>query len=310
LSEKREAQSAGPEQGGATPPIGALALLAVLIFAWGGNYTWIKLALRDVGPWTFNAARYVGAVLLVGALLGWRAGLRDLLPPRGERLLLAAVGVLQCAMLTILITVSLRFIESTHTILIMYTNPVWTLLLSVLLLGERWTAAGICGVALGLAGIALITNPLAMRWDAAAIPGVLSALGATIAWALGAVLYRRAPLASSFWQQVFWQLAASAVAMVPAALMVEAAETVRPTARLAVITLYNILVPTTLAYWCWARVLARVKPSTATQVLLLSPVFGVLQSHLVLGEPLSPAVLASAVCVIAGAGLSFWRPAR
>jgi drug/metabolite transporter (DMT)-like permease len=38
-------------------------------------------------------------------------------------------------------------------------------------------------------------------------------------------------------------------------------------------------------------------------------VFGVAQSHFVLGEPLTPAVLASAACVITGACLTFWRPA-
>src|SRR5262249_39767263 len=42
---------------GSTVPWGALGMLAVLIFAWGGNYTWISIALRDVGPWTFTAVR-------------------------------------------------------------------------------------------------------------------------------------------------------------------------------------------------------------------------------------------------------------
>ena len=78
---------------------------------------------------------------------------------------------------------------------------------------------------------------------------------------------------------------------------------------LAVITVYNILVPTALAFWCWSQALARIRASTASQVLLLSPVFGIAQSHFVLGEPLTPAVLASAACVITGACLTFWRPA-
>ena len=53
----------------------------------------------------------------------------------------------------------------------------------------------------------------------------------------------------------------------------------------------------------------RIKPSTASQILLLSPVFGVAQSHLVLGEPLTPALLASAACVVVGAAMTLWRPA-
>jgi drug/metabolite transporter (DMT)-like permease len=72
--------------------------------------------------------------------------------------------------------------------------------------------------------------------------------------------------------------------------------------------IYNVLVPTTLAFWCWFQALARIRASIASQILLLSPVFGIAQSHLILAEPLSDAILASACCVIAGAGLTFVRP--
>jgi drug/metabolite transporter (DMT)-like permease len=67
-----------------------------------------------------------------------------------------------------------------------------------------------------------------------------------------------------------------------------------------------VLVPTALAYWCWAQALSRIRASTASQVLLLSPVFGVIQSSLVLGEPLGPVVVASGCCIICGAALTLW----
>jgi len=294
---------------GAPPPWAALGLLAVLIFAWGGNYTWISLALHDIGPWTFNAARYMGAAVVVGAVLMLHRGPGGVMPVPGERARLALIGLLQGAVLSMLITFSLIWIEATHTILLMYTNPLWSLLLSVLLLGERFTVPSIVGIALGLTGMAILTNPLAMPWNAVTVPGVISALCATMAWALASVLYRRANWDSTFWQQVFWQLAVSAVATTLPAVILEWHHPIRPTTQLAVLMLYNILVPTAFAYWCWSQALARIKPSTASQILLLSPVFGVAQSHLVLGEPLTAAVLGSALCVITGACLTFWRPA-
>jgi drug/metabolite transporter (DMT)-like permease len=289
-------------------PWSALGLLAVLIFAWGGNYTWISLALRDVGPWTFTAVRYVGAAVVIGIMLALRGGPAHMMPVRGERARLAMIGMLQGAALTILLTLSLQWIESTHTILLMYTNPLWALLLSVLLLGERFSVASVAGIALGILGMAILTNPLAMPWNAVTIPGVVCALVATIAWALGSVLYRRGRWESTFWQQVFWQLAVSGIAVAVPAVMLEWNHPVRFTPQLIVNTIYNILVPTALAFWCWSQALTRVRASTASQILLLSPVFGVAQSHFVLGEPLTPAVLASAACVIIGACLTFWRP--
>jgi drug/metabolite transporter (DMT)-like permease len=290
-------------------PWGALGLLAVLIFAWGGNYTWISLALHDVGPWTFTAVRYAGAAIVVGTALAVRGGPAHMLPVPVERTGLAAIGMLQGAALTILLTLSLQWIASTHTILLMYTNPLWALLWSVLLLGERFSFASVAGIALGLLGMAILTNPLAMPWNAVTIPGVTCALAATIAWALGSVLYRRTKWESTFWQQVFWQLAVSGIAVAIPALMLEWNHPIRLTPQLIVNTIYNILVPTALAFWCWSQALTRLRASTASQILLLSPVFGIVQSHFVLGEPLTPAVLASAACVIIGACLTFWRPA-
>jgi drug/metabolite transporter (DMT)-like permease len=288
---------------------GALGMLAVLIFAWGGNYTWISIALRDIGPWAFNAARYIGAAILVGTVLALYHGPAHIMPARGERARLALIGLLQGAALTILITLSLTWIASTHTILLIYTNPLWALLFSAALLGEKFTVASICGIALGLIGMAILTNPLAMPWNAVTVPGVLSALAATMAWALGSVLYRRSQWQSTFWQQVFWQLAVSAVALALPAVVLEWLHPIRPTPSLAAVTIYNILVPTALAFWCWSQALARIRASTASQILMLSPVFGVAQSHVVLGEPITAAVLGSALCVITGACLTFWRPA-
>jgi len=291
-----------------SPPWAALGLLAVLIFAWGGNYTWISLALRDVGPWTFTAVRYVGAAIVVAMVLALRGGPGHIMPVRGERAGLAVIGLLQGAVLTILLTLSLQWIESTHTILLMYTNPLWALLWSALLLGERFSVTSVAGIVLGLLGMAILTNPLAMPWNGVTIPGVVCALAATIAWALGSVLYRRGKWESTFWQQVFWQLGVSGIAVAIPAVMLEWNHPIRFTPQLIVNTVYNILVPTALAFWCWSQALTRVRASTASQILLLSPVFGVTQSHFVLGEPLTRAVLASAACVITGACLTFWRP--
>src|ERR1700730_5800739 len=186
------------EAGKSPPPWYVLGMLAVVIFAWGGNYTWIKIALRDIGPWTFNAVRYCGAAAIVGLVLVLHRGPRHTLPLPGERLSLAAIGLLPGAVLTVLITVSLMWIASTHTILLIYTNPVWTLLLSAFILGERRTIYNIAGVILGLCGIVLLTNPLVLHWQASTLPGIAAALIGSVAWALGSVVYRRRRWNSTF----------------------------------------------------------------------------------------------------------------
>lgn len=297
-----------PSQTGRRAGWTVYALLGVLVFAWGGNYTWMKLAVGDIGIWLFNALRYLGATAMIGAVLAAANGARNVLPPAGERLGLALVGLLQIAALSALITFALQYIEASRTVLVVYTNPIWTLLLSMLVLGERTTWNRVAGLTLGLAGLVLLTNPLAMAWTQRSIVGVAAALLATICWACGSVLYKRRVWRATFGQQLFMQLSACVVVSTPLAVWLDWNTPVNPTQSLSLVLLWNMIGPTALGYWIWAVVLARVSASSASQVLLLSPVYGMLQSHLVLGEQLGAAILGAAACVIAGAGLTFWQP--
>jgi drug/metabolite transporter (DMT)-like permease len=282
-------------------------LLLALVVIWGGNYTWIKLGLRNSGPWTFNAFRYGSAVLMLAGALLVRGGPQALLPARGERLLMAVIGFLQVAVMTGGTTLAMTRIEASRTVLIAYSMPVWGLALSALLLRERVTWAALLGLALGIAGLCLLSAPWAMDWtSASSVIGSALALAGTLGWALGAVIYRSRAWRTALWTQVFWQIAIGAVPMVLGALLLERTP-FRPTAAYAAIMAYNGLVPTILGYWCWTRAIDRISVPTASQVLMLSPVFGVLLSAIMLGERLSLTLLASGLLIVAGAVLSYMR---
>lgn len=282
----------------------ALLFLVALVVIWGGNYTWVKIAVRDIGPWTFNLLRYAGAVLLMWVAVTAVGRGADILPLREERAGLAVVGLLQAAVITSGTALALQWIEASRVVLIAYSMPIWTLPLSVIILNERAGWATYVGALLGFAGLLLLTNPLAMTWSAETIPGLVAALIAVLGWALGAVLYRRRQWRSNFWQQTFWQLLVTALALLPLPVLFEIDRSVNITTSLVVITLYNCIVPTVLGYWCWAQALTRVPATAASQVLLLSPVFGMVQSHLVLGEPLGAWIAAAALCILTGAWLA------
>lgn len=285
-----------------------LLFLIALVAIWGGNYTWVKIALQDIGPWTFNAVRYGGAMLLMIGAFGLKGPLSMILPVREERRPLALIGFLQAGLTTAFAALALQWIEATRVVLINYSMPIWTLPLSLLLLGERISIRAGIGATLGAAGLVLLTNPFAMNWDETTLPGVLCAFVSVLSWAVGAVLYRRRKWASGFWQQSFWQIAVTLVFMVPFALIFETGRSVNPTPSLLFVIAYNMVVPTVVGFWCWSHALSRVSATTASQFLLLSPVFGMVQNHFVLSEPLSAWIGASAACIILGAFLSL-RPA-
>jgi drug/metabolite transporter (DMT)-like permease len=288
----------------------AVGYLAFLIFAWGGNYTWVKIAMRDIGPLWFNFIRYGLAVtvLALAFLLLGRA--RGLVPERGERWQMALIGLLQAGLMTTMTALAMRWIEASRVVLIAYTVPVWALFWGALILRERITVAAGIGAAMGIAGLAILTDPLNMDWQAAALPGTLVALVGVNGWAVGAVLYRRRKWQSGFWAQVFWQLGATALAMAVLAPLLEDPAEIRVTGPMVSAALYNAFIPILLGFFCWMQALSRIPAHAAGQILVLAPLYGVAQSNLVLGEPLGPGLMAACVLVVGGAWLTLRKPAR
>ncbi len=290
----------------------AVGYLAFLVFAWGGNYTWVKIAMRDIGPLWFNVARYGGAVLVLAAIflaLGrGLSGPRGILPVRGERLALALVGLLQVGLMTTMTALAMRWIEASRVVLIAYTVPVWALLWGAAILGERITLPAAVGAVLGLAGLAILTDPLNMDWEAAVLPGTLVALVGVNGWALGAVLYRRRKWQSGFWPQTFLQVAATAAGMLLLAPLIEDPTEARLSGPVLAVILYNIFVPCLLGFFCWIQALSRIPAHAAGQILILAPIYGVAQSHLVLDEPLGAGLVLACLLVVAGAWLTLRRP--
>ena len=288
----------------------AFLFLVTLVVIWGGNYTWVKIALRDIGPFTFNAIRYGLAVILMATAFASLGRLPQLLPQPSERRGLAVVGFLQVAVITTCTALALQWLEASRVVLIAYSMPIWTMPLSALILKERVTLITFAGAALGFGGLVLLTNPFAMPWTADSIPGLILALMAVNGWALGAVLYRQRSWQSTYWQQTFWQLAVTAVILVPVMMLLEYGSEIRFTAPMLVIAIYNSIFPTVLGYWCWAQALTRVPATTASQVLLMSPLFGMVLSHFVLGEPLGAWIWLAATCIVLGAWLAIAGPKR
>ena len=280
--------------------------LAVVILAWGGNYALVKLALDYMAPFTFNAARFGGAAVVVGGglmLMGSR-----LLPLPGERLGLAVIGLCQVTIMLGLTSLGLLWIEASRAVLLAYTMPLWALLLGALLLGEAVTRSKLTGAAIGFLGLVMLFNPLAMDWsDRDKILGSGLAILGSIGWALGSTIYRMRRWQSGFWSQVLWQTFIGALPLLALALVLEHDAPVDPAPLLGALIVYNWFIPAAFAYWCWSRVLTRMTASSAGQALMLAPVYGVVLSIVLFAEPFRPMLLLSGALILLGTWLTL-RP--
>ncbi|MCZ8151429.1 MAG: EamA family transporter RarD [Rhodobacteraceae bacterium] len=163
----------------------ALAIAAYLM--WGFLPLYMK-ALAAVPVLEVLAHRVVWSVPVAGAVLVWLGRTADL------RAALRSPQMIGMAALTAgLISVnwaiyvwSIQSGQALEAALGYYINPLFSIFLGAVLLGERMTRAQVAAIALAAAAVAVLT------WEAGRVP--LVALGLTVSWGFYAYLKKRLPL--------------------------------------------------------------------------------------------------------------------
>jgi drug/metabolite transporter (DMT)-like permease len=280
----------------------------VVILAWGSNYALMKVALADISPLAFTALRLLGASVVVAAMLALSS--RRLWPEPSERLPLALVGMCQVAGTLGLSILGLQWVSAGRAAVLVYTMPLWTVPLNLLLFRQWPTPRKFMGTLVGIAGLVVFFNPtLVDRDQPHAVAGHALLLAAAALWALGACVYARRRWASSFEAQTLWQLLLSTLPLA-GAVLATGDPRVHWTPALLAILIYNWIVATALAYWCWSRVLAVLPAATAGQAVMVTPVVGYGLSAVMLGDPIGADVIASIALISAGLYLTLRSPVR
>jgi drug/metabolite transporter (DMT)-like permease len=129
----------------------SLVLAAVF---WGTNFAATNYAAEFVPPLPFVGIRFtVGGLLMVCLLRLLEPGGR---PPAMDLLIIAALGVLGVAVGQSAFTAGVSLTSAANTGLIFATAPVWGMILGLALGLERPTVRGVAGVALSIAGVAVV----------------------------------------------------------------------------------------------------------------------------------------------------------
>ena len=188
--------------------------------------------------------------------------------------------------------------------IVAYTMPLWAVLLSRLLLGERLGWMRLLALAAGTAGMAVLLGPDLQRLGAAPA-GVAFMLGAAFCWAAGTVLVKffrwHTPPAAI----VGWQLLLGGLPVAAGALLLENPLGLADISLKAGATLlYLVLGPMIFCHWAFF-VVVRMFPANVAAISTLSiPVIGVFSSALLLGEPVTAAESLALLLVVAALGLT------
>lgn len=275
---------------------GPVIALIVLSLIWG--YTWVlaKQGLAYAPPFAFAAERCVGGALALFLVLKLLGRSLRLVAPR-ETL---AIGLAQVTGFMAFQTWALVEGGPGKTAVLIFTMPIWTLLMAWPMLGERirgpqWLAAGST-----LAGLMLIVEPWDMHTSMLSkFLGIMAALS----WAIGTILIKR--LRSRHEVDLLsltaWQMVLGAAALVILAVAVPERPTAWTVPYMGILAFMSIA-STALCWWLWIYILDRVPAWEASLSVLGTPVVAILSSRLLLGEAFKATEISGIVLI--GSGLA------
>lgn len=287
-------------------------LLSLTALFWAGNWVIGRAMRHEMPPVAMGFWRWTLALALL--LPFTLPELRRKWPVvRANRVTLAALGCLGAIAFNTLIYVGLQYTAATNGVLFNSLTPIFIILLSWILAGERITGTQGAGVALSLAGVLAIVA----RGDPALLatfqfnPGDLWLIAAMFLWGIYTIVLKRRPAELSATAFLAAMLLLSLPLLLPFYLWEFSqrggfALTGSTIPALA----YYATIPSIVAYLFWNRGVAQVGANRAGLFVHLMPVFGALLSVVFLGERLYAYHYGGAALVFVGIYLTTRRSVR
>lgn len=274
-------------------------LLGIITTAiWGFNFVVLKVALEDIPPLLLTALRFLFACLPV-LFLPKPKGMRP------KHLVIVGLTAFLGQYIFLFVAMKLGMPAGLSSVTLQLQVFI-TILLSIVLLGERPKRQQILGGILALAGLATIASTVGQGSNIPAIAMVFIVLAAAT-WAYGNFTIKLAGPDAGFGTLagVAWL---SLVPILPAFALSYGFEgpeqwqhswnTVRPIALAALA--FTVVLSTWAGFAVWGKLLSTYTASVAAPFALLVPVFGGVSAFLILGETLTPLRLVGSLMIFAG----------
>ncbi|MCW5624343.1 MAG: DMT family transporter [Burkholderiales bacterium] len=264
-----------------TLPRSTWLLLAALSLFWGMNWPMIKMALGDLPVWTFRAlCTLVGGS---GLLLIARLSRQSIALPRAEWLRMGFTSLFNITLWNVLVTYGVRELPSGRSAILAYTMPLWTILLSAWLLGEKLTPRRILGVSLGMAGLLLLLGRELLSLQSAPL-GAALIIGGAMSWSFGITLIKKYPSSLKTAAFTGWNLIIGGLPLLAGALLFDPPHW-RPVGLPSMIgLLYNIFIAFIFCHWAWFRLVELAPVGISSLGSLMIPVVAVISGMVILGE--------------------------
>ena len=263
----------------------ALIILAAVF--WGSMGLFVRpLSARGFSSLQITSARLtLGALVFCGILL-----LRD---PQGFRIrrkdipLFLGLGLASVLFFTVCYFTAITMMPLSTAAILLYTSPIWIMLMSVLFFREKLSARKLLALALAFGGCVLVSG---FSGGGLTPAGLLLGLGAGFGYGLysifGTVALRRySPLTVTTWAFVISAVGSWFISR-PADMLAKIAAAPSP-AGLLLFFLLTALVTAVVPYLSYTQGLQTVEASRAGIIATIEPLVATLVGVLVFSEPMT-----------------------
>lgn len=279
----------------------AWLLLVGLVVIWGSHWVVVKVGLETIPPFTYGVLRLAGGIVVLAGLMAATGRLRR--PPRADWPIIVSFGLLAVALGIGMMNLALPHIPAGRSSILAYTIPLWVVPVMAVLARVLPSRGEWVGLSLGLVGLLLLLNPVAIEWgaDGALLGSLLLVIGAMGA-ALALVHVRLHPWQGTPFDSQIWQLLVALVPMVLLWLLLERDRIGEISWDLptALAVLYSGPLATAFAFWASQMIVKSLGPLTTGIGYLGAPVVGVIAGIIVLGEVITLLDLAGVLVTSAG----------
>jgi O-acetylserine/cysteine efflux transporter len=268
-----------------------IALITVLVF--GTSFVAVELGVREIPPLLLASLRFSFAA--VPAIFFVR---RPEVPIRFVVSFGLTMGAFQFALLYTAIRLGMPAGLSS---VVLQTQVCFTVLLAYICFGEKPLPLEIIGSLVALVGVALIG--VLKNSTVELVPFVLVS-AAALAWAGGSIITKAARPSDTF-AFVVWSCPVSPLPLLVLSLLIDGrapvmAALLHPSMASVGAVAFLAYATTLGALGLWTRLLSRYSAAAVAPFGLLVPVFGILSTHMLLGEQITRIEIVGSGLVFAG----------
>ena len=271
-------------------------LLALLALTWGLNWPMMKFSLREVSPLWFRALTMSGGTLTLIAFFAWRG--MPLAVSRADGLRVAVLALPNIIAWHLFSIIGLSQLPAGRASILAFTMPVWTVLITVLLFGERMSLRSWLAVVSAIAAVGLLAahELLALAGRPA---GVLWLQAGALSWALGTVLMRRSTLTLPVQTVTVWMMLFGSVFFWLVAPLAEPWPAWRQWQAATWWSLgYGVFLNFGFAQIIWFGLARNLPPQASTFSVMAVPLVGTASATAIVGEVPRATDWLAALCIV------------